>query len=60
MSFLKYLTGGVIFVLFSIGYQIFRGENVTLNQSTIVPLAISTLLALLAFAIADYIFKGKA
>ncbi len=59
MSFLKYLTGGIIFVIFSIGYQIFRGENVNLNQATIVPLAISTLMALVAFAVADYIFKGK-
>jgi len=60
MKFLKYLTGGIIFVIFTIGYQIFKGENVNLNQSTIVPLAISTVLALVAFAITDYIFKGKA
>ena len=60
MNFLKYLAGGILFVIFSIGYQIFKGENVNLNQSTIVPLAINTVLALVAFAIADYIFKGKA
>ena len=60
MKFLKYLAGGVLFVIFSIGHQIFKGENVNLNQSTIVPLAISTALALVAFAIADYIFKGRA
>ena len=60
MSFLKYLTGGVIFVIFVIGYQISRGENINLNQSTVIPLAINGLIALCAFAIADYIFKGRA
>jgi len=60
MNFLKYLTGGIIFVIFSIGYRIYNAEEVRLNQQTIIPLAISTVLALFAFAITDYIFKGKA
>lgn len=59
MNFLKYLVGGILFVILQIVVSVAQGGTFTISQSNLMPMAITTLLALVAFAIADQLVKSR-
>ncbi|GAB4143849.1 MAG: hypothetical protein OHK0017_01740 [Patescibacteria group bacterium] len=59
MNVLKYLIGGILVVVLRGLYDVFMGGKFELTQQNITAYAITTLIAMVSFAIADQLVKSK-
>jgi hypothetical protein len=53
MNALKYLAGGVIFIILSIIADVAQGKTLTINQTSLVAYGITVVIAIISFVIAE-------
>jgi hypothetical protein len=53
MNTLKYLAGGVIFIILSIVADVAQGKTLTINQASLISYGITVVIAIISFVIAE-------
>jgi len=59
MNIIYYLLGSFLYAIFTVLFNVYNSGSFTLNQPTLIDLAIRSVLAGVAFYIADYLLRRK-